>query len=230
MNERMHGWSSSLWSFFGFRSGLFQVHWGLFLTFIVFYQCCRSHMGKSSFHRKWCVHCDTEFMEKESSWATATLSFHLFPHSTEKVMKKDSGNFISFIKISWFSYSHSLKPGTCDPLCQDFDKVVCPNYSTEHVKINVVSQPSVRIWLYYKNICTQKKTWQEHDVKLGVTLRERFQRFQSDVCCRASHSCLKLWISWEYDMKSTCPVRKTRMSPGGWVTWICNTDTTHASR
>lgn len=62
---------------------------------------------------------------------------------------------------------------TCDPLCQDFDKVVCPNYSTEHVKINVVSQPSVRMWLYYKNICTQRKTWQEHDVKLGVTLWER---------------------------------------------------------
>lgn len=29
---------------------------------------------------------------------------------------------------------------------------------------------------------------------------------------------------------STCPVRKTRMSPGFWVMWICSTDTTHASR
>lgn len=29
---------------------------------------------------------------------------------------------------------------------------------------------------------------------------------------------------------STCPVRKTSMSPGFWVMWICSTDTTHASR
>lgn len=49
------------------------------------------------------------------------------------------------LKSADFLILHSLKPGTCDPLCQDFDKVVCPNSSTEHVKINVVSQPSVRI-------------------------------------------------------------------------------------
>ena len=32
------------------------------------------------------------------------------------------------------------------------------------------------------------------------------------------------------DINYTCPVRKTRTSPGAWVTWICSTDTTHASK
>lgn len=41
--------------------------------------------------------------------------------------------------------------------------------------------------------------------------------------------CCKTWKdrTWQ---RHTCPVRKTRTSPGSWVTWICSTDTTHASR
>lgn len=48
---------------------------------------------------------------------------------------------------------------------------------------------------------------------------------ETDSCSSRASRTISYFIS-----NSTCPVRNTRTSPVGWVTWICSTDTTQASR